>query len=63
MTARNNLPDLPIDPPEPKPSGLCCRCCMEDIPQGSTYYEIDGSVYCEGCVRDGRRTADMEDWI
>lgn len=47
--------------PEP-PIFALCRECGEPIYDGDEYYEIDGRNYCEACVLNGYRTAEVEDY-
>ena len=45
--------------PEPPKFGEC-KVCGADIFEGDDYYEIDGEYWCEPCVYDARRTAEVE---
>lgn len=46
--------------PEP-PVFALCRECGEPIYDGDEYYEIEGRCYCEACVLNAYRTAEVED--
>lgn len=37
-----------------------CEICGEPIYDGEDYYEIDGQRYCEDCVYDARKTAEVD---
>ncbi len=42
-----------------KPVHICKHEC--EIYEGDTYYEIDGVIYCENCVKEGEKVAEIED--
>ena len=37
-----------------------CDGCGNEIYDGDEYYEIDGKIYCEDCIIDFRKTAEVE---
>ena len=34
-----------------------CQCCDGDIFIGEEYYDIDGTIVCEECIDEYRKTA------
>ena len=44
--------------PEP-PVFAECDSCGTEIYDGNEYYEINGCNYCEDCVSDGHKTAEV----
>lgn len=50
---------LTTDPrDEAKPVHICKHGC--EIYEGETYYEIDGNIYCEDCVKEGEKEAEFD---
>ena len=45
--------------PEP-PVFAECSLCGNDILDGDDYYEINGDYYCEDCIDERRRTAEVD---
>ena len=45
--------------PEP-PVFVECVGCGSDIMDGDDYYDIDGDYYCEDCIDQRRKTAEVE---
>lgn len=45
--------------PEPPVFGICVNC-KEEILDGYDYYDIDGDIWCEECIDDSRKTAEVE---
>lgn len=45
--------------PEPPKFGKCAKC-GEIIYDGDEYYEIDEKTYCEACVYESYRTAEVD---
>lgn len=45
--------------PEPPVFGRCVNC-KEKIFDGDDYYDIDGDIWCEECIDDCRKTAEVE---
>lgn len=45
--------------PEP-PVYAECEACGAEIYDGDEYYEIDGRNYCESCVLNGYKTAEVD---
>ena len=41
----------------------CCEICGADIYDGDDYYELNGHKYCETCVREGFKTAEVDYFI
>ena len=37
-----------------------CYGCGVDILDGDDYYDIDGDYYCEDCIDERRKTAEVE---
>ena len=37
-----------------------CMACGEPICEGESYYDIDGTFICESCIKDFRKTAEVE---
>ena len=56
----HRIPHHPRCPnaPEPPIFGHCHKCKTE-IYDGDEYYEIDEKKYCEACVKEGYRTAEV----
>lgn len=50
-------PSCPNNDAEPEIIAYCHKCDEPIYEGGEDYYEIEDSVYCEGCVMDARRTA------
>jgi hypothetical protein len=46
--------------PEP-PIVFYCDECGEPIYEGDTYYQVDLDKYCEDCMNDFKRIAEVED--
>lgn len=46
--------------PEPPVFAECVGCGI-DIMDGDDYYDIDGDYYCEDCIYERRKTAEVED--
>lgn len=46
--------------PEP-PIFAHCSFCGEPIYDGDDYYEIDDYKYCEACIHDSRKTAEVDE--
>lgn len=38
-----------------------CMNCGEDIYEGDDYYDIDGEAWCEECIKDCKKTAELND--
>lgn len=38
-----------------------CSECGNEILDGEDYYDIDGDFYCEDCIEERRKTAEVED--
>ena len=36
-----------------------CSACGADIIDGDDYYDIDGDYYCEDCIYESRKTAEV----
>jgi hypothetical protein len=34
--------------------------CGEKIFDGDTYYDIEGEIWCEDCIDESRKTAEVE---
>ena len=49
---------LTEDPKDTIPVHICKHGC--EIYEGDTYYEIDGVIYCENCVKEGEREAEAD---
>lgn len=48
-------------PNAPAPSVFAeCYGCGADIVDGDEYYDIDGDYYCENCIYERRKTAEVE---
>ena len=48
-------------PNEPEPETVArCSNCRGEIREGDTYYDIDGEPWCEDCILDARKTAEIE---
>lgn len=45
--------------PEPQKFGECAEC-GENILDGDEYYLLGGEYYCESCVRDSVRIAEVD---
>lgn len=45
--------------PEPLVFGRCVKCKTK-IYDGDDYYNIDGEYYCEDCIDNCRKTAEVE---
>lgn len=45
--------------PEPELFGKCCMC-GEKIFDGDTYYDIEGEYWCEDCIDESRKTAEVD---
>ena len=45
--------------PEPPSFGKCVKCNTK-ILDGDDYYDIDGEYYCEDCIHESRKTAEVE---
>lgn len=39
----------------------CCDCCGRDIYVGEEYYDVDGVVICENCIKDYKKTAESKE--
>lgn len=50
-------PNAP-EPPEP-PYITECLNCGEKIYDGDYYYDIDGEEWCEECIKECRKTAEV----
>lgn len=50
---------LTDDPKDTMPVHICKHGC--EIYEGETYYEIDGNIYCEDCVKKGEKEAEIEE--
>lgn len=37
-----------------------CMGCGRDILDGEDYYDIDGEPWCEDCIFEARKTAEVE---
>ncbi|MBR5144693.1 MAG: hypothetical protein IKW53_06550 [Clostridia bacterium] len=37
-----------------------CDGCGADILDGDEYYDIDGECYCENCIYECRKTAEVD---
>lgn len=37
-----------------------CYGCGADILDGDEYYDIDGDYYCENCIYEFRKTAEVD---
>lgn len=37
-----------------------CELCGEEIIVGNTYYEINGTLYCEECIKKSKRDAEYD---
>ena len=46
--------------PEP-PAVFVCSGCGEEIVAGEDYWDILGEQFCENCIDDSRRTAEVVD--
>lgn len=59
-----NIPERPLEPPEPEIDGaLTCCDCEEVIPGDTWYFEVDGKYYCEQCMEDHKHSAPYrEEW-
>ncbi|MBR2385258.1 MAG: hypothetical protein IKA99_06615 [Clostridia bacterium] len=38
-----------------------CQCCDGDIMVGEEYYDIDGTIICEECIDEYRKTAESKE--
>ena len=38
-----------------------CYSCGAEILYGDDYYDIGGDIYCEDCIDEFRKTAEVED--
>lgn len=45
--------------PEPPVFGRCA-CCGFKIYDGDDYYDIGGDIYCEECVEDSKKIAEVD---
>lgn len=54
------LPGCPNEPPPP--IVYTCVNCQEPIYEGDDYYDIEGDAWCEECIRDALKIAELEDW-
>ena len=55
----------PCDPrcpnaPEPRVVHKCINC-GESIREGDTFYDVDGEPWCEVCMKDCRKIAEVEE--
>ena len=48
-----NAPDPPVF--------AVCYSCGTEILYGDDYYDVCGNVYCEDCIDEFRKTAEVED--
>lgn len=54
------LPQCPNAPPPPVV--FTCYNCGEPIYEGDNYYDIEGEAWCEECIDDALKTAELEEW-
>ena len=55
-------PHHPRCPNAPEPPVYAkCDSCGGDIYDGDDFYMIDGNNYCETCVKDGLKTAEVDE--
>lgn len=54
------MPEPPLDPPEPR---VVCDCdmCGEEICEGNYAYRINDSIICQFCIDNACFIAGMED--
>lgn len=45
--------------PEPPLFGRCVNCGYK-IYDGNEYYDIDGDIWCEDCIDERHKTAEVE---
>lgn len=38
-----------------------CDCCGKDIIVGEEYYDIDGTMICEECIKTYKKTAESKE--
>lgn len=49
-------------PNEPEaPIVTSCSNCHRNIREGDEYFDIDGEPWCETCIEDSRKTAEVEE--
>jgi hypothetical protein len=57
-----STPCLPQCPNAPDPPMVYkCINCGEKILEGDGYYDIDGEIWCEDCIEDCHREAEVEE--
>lgn len=37
-----------------------CDCCGSEIYDGDYYYEIDGNIYCNRCIKESKMIAEVD---
>ena len=56
-------PCHPRCPNAPEPPVVCvCSQCGEGIYEGDEFYDIHGEEWCENCIEDCVRTAEVDEF-